>query len=457
MGNISPVRFRIEELFGEYNVDLPLDNDVNIFLGENGMGKTTILSCLYYILSGKIEQLANLHFRTIMVDFSDGSNHSLLKDDLVAYAENFTTSNGTNFYNIIDKNDLVILKEDMLSRNYLESSLLRKYTIRISESYRVPLHIARRELVQYLKLHSGSSKNNGCSENARTFQKNIQNILKNSLLYFPTYRRIEENTSELGLDLEYNSRNSVKDKLIQFGMSDVDATIKNILESIKTIAIDGFTHMTGLLLKQYLNEKSINTSSTKIDIDILSITLDRIGKQIDTSDKEQILAIAKSDKIYAPENLHLHNLINQLIDSYKQQDQYDKQVRKFVSVCNEYLTTKKYYYDESKVNLNIFRTTESGELDYTRVLKTQNLSSGEKQIISVFSKLYLEKTTPHIILFDEPELSLSIQWQEKFLPDIMSSENCAKLIAVTHSPFIFDNVFDEFAQDMRDYITLYRG
>lgn len=37
-------------LFGRYNVKVSLDNQVNIFIGENGLGKTTILNCVYYIL-----------------------------------------------------------------------------------------------------------------------------------------------------------------------------------------------------------------------------------------------------------------------------------------------------------------------------------------------------------------------------------------------------------------------
>ena len=85
-------------------------------------------------------------------------------------------------------------------------------------------------------------------------------------------------------------------------------------------------------------------------------------------------------------------------------------------------------------------------------ISVQNLSSGEKQVISIFSKLYIEETEDCIILFDEPELSLSITWQAKFLPDIMDSKKCSTLIAVTHSPFIFENEFDALAKDMGECI-----
>lgn len=39
------------------------------------------------------------------------------------------------------------------------------------------------------------------------------------ILYFPTYRRIEEDMSNLGIDIE---KDRVKSRLIQFGMTDVE-------------------------------------------------------------------------------------------------------------------------------------------------------------------------------------------------------------------------------------------
>lgn len=76
------------------------------------------------------------------------------------------------------------------------------------------------------------------------------------------------------------------------------------------------------------------------------------------------------------------------------------------------------------------------------------LSSGEKQIVSLFSRLYLESDNKCVLLIDEPELSISMKWQKMLLPDIMRSGNCSLLLTVTHSPFIFDNEFDNDAKDM---------
>ena len=282
----------------------------------------------------------------------------------------------------------------------------------------------------------------GKATNAVDFKNKVENLVEEDVLYYPTYRRIEEDMSKLGVDMD---RDNVKERLIQFGMKDVENRIDKVLETIKSAAINGFAKMTGVLLKQYLNHTEID-KGINIDKETLNIALDRIGDEIEKSDKEKIKQIVANNEIYKDENQHLFNLIVNLISSYEKQTQHDEKIRKYRDVCNAYLDGKKYIYDESNVKLEIYRN------NYKKPISIQNLSSGEKQVLSIFSKLYLEQQKPCIILFDEPELSLSIKWQEHFLPDIMKSGKCSLLVAVTHSPFIFDNEYDYLAQDMGECI-----
>ncbi len=85
-------------------------------------------------------------------------------------------------------------------------------------------------------------------------------------------------------------------------------------------------------------------------------------------------------------------------------------------------------------------------------IELNKLSSGEKQIVSILAQVFLNFNDNFIILFDEPELSLSIEWQEMLLPDIVDSGKCSLLFAVTHSPFIFDNKLDSYATGIEMFI-----
>jgi energy-coupling factor transporter ATP-binding protein EcfA2 len=99
-------------------------------------------------------------------------------------------------------------------------------------------------------------------------------------------------------------------------------------------------------------------------------------------------------------------------------------------------------YDELKFSLRI-------EDDAGKEIALSALSSGEKQIVSVFSHLYLDEHEDQIVIIDEPELSLSVPWQKRFLNDILESKRCSMLVAVTHSPFIYDEYLREATVDLR--------
>lgn len=444
--------FNIKKLFNQYDVSLNFGENVNIFLGENGMGKTTILSCLYSVLSGRLDKLDNILFESIEIKFEGNEELKLNRNDLNRYLEEnvydtpryrrMRHSNLGNIFSEKEKEELKRLAQDgAVSREELS-----EYAVRVGDVYAMPLRIAYEEVHRFIYSLIKPDEY-GKASNVIDFKSKVENLVDEDVLYYPTYRRIEEDMSKLGVDMD---RDNVKERLIQFGMKDVQNRIDKVLETIKSAAINGFTKMTGILLKQYLNNTEIE-KGIHIDKETLNIALDRIGDEIESSDKEKIKQLVANEEIYREENQHLFNLIVNLISSYEKQNQHDEKIRKYRDVCNAYLDGKKYVYDESNVKLEIYRN------NYRKPINIQNLSSGEKQVLSIFSKLYLEQQKPCVILFDEPELSLSIKWQEHFLPDIMKSGKCSMLVAVTHSPFIFDNEYDFLAQDMGECIKEIKG
>ena len=68
-------------------------------------------------------------------------------------------------------------------------------------------------------------------------------------------------------------------------------------------------------------------------------------------------------------------------------------------------------------------------------------------MISLFAKLFLYPKRK-IVLIDEPEISLSIDWQKQILVDVLDAPLCEQIIAITHSPFVFENELDPFARPL---------
>ena len=228
-------------------------------------------------------------------------------------------------------------------------------------------------------------------------------------------------------------------------MEDVKKRIENLTEEIQRMSLIGFSKITGDLLSQLSNEFKNYELKNKVDNKKLEIILDRVGNSINENDKQNIIDYIKSgDK----GNKGLLYLIDKLIDLYNQQEIFDLSIKNFAETCNKYLNLKQFIYNESAVSLKIFRENS------TDIIDLEQLSSGEKQIVSLFSKIYLEPDKSFIILFDEPELSLSIYWQQRLLPDILKSNKCNFLLTVTHSPFIYDNELENYAFGLTDYIKI---
>lgn len=437
-------RFQIYNLFNYMNVDLDLDKEVNIFLGENGLGKTTILNCLYYTMNGRFEKLRDITFEKIKITFSDDQEYEIKYNDIIEYSDylsehRFNRYSSTRIELIFTEKEIEDLKNIVIQGEYNRKDLL-DYIYKVNDVLRIPVRVAERELLRFINTLDIKQNIRGNADNVKKLKKYIEDKLLDVILYFPTYRRIEEDLSKLDIDIDTDD---IKTRLIHFGMKDVNIAIKKTLEEIRTLAINSFTEMTGILLTQYISTSSLSKTieqDTIINLEKLGIVLDRVGDKINLEDREKIKEMVRNKSIY--QNIYLLNLLNNLIESYEKQAKYDEKIKKFVSVCNKYLVEKHFKYDESNLKLNLYNDRSKD------IINIDNLSSGEKQLISIFSRLYLENSDSCIILFDEPELSLSIEWQANLLPDIMHSGKCSKLIAVTHSPFIFENEYDELAADM---------
>lgn len=76
-------RFEIEELFGVYNVNIPFKNNINIFVGENGLGKTTILNALNYIIQGDSESLLSIEFNKMQLTLGNDTKIVITHDELM--------------------------------------------------------------------------------------------------------------------------------------------------------------------------------------------------------------------------------------------------------------------------------------------------------------------------------------------------------------------------------------
>ena len=455
-------RFSIKGLFGKKDVDLTFKGKAQIYIGENGLGKTTILNALNFLLSCDFTNLINIVFSRIDIVLS-GKEYSFSKDEIKTYIK---TKNGrirrTGLYQslrqTLNDDDLKNLqdiirsgKEEMAKMQGVNQFLSTK-----GFSFDAPSDFVM-EIVTLLVVDRYETSQ--IDEFKRTMEESQLRIL-----YFPTYRRIEKDVRTMLQERrnrgrsEYTSRelnleSSFVEELseaVHSGMSDIKKQRDRILRRIADISRKELDTMSVDLLKKQIAGIPEAITLEEGDKEKLEAIIHKSQVGLTPEEQTKVLSMISSHEIYDEKNKFLLNLLIRLKDIYKSYESYDRSIKTFVEICNAYLCDKMFSYNEADLSLDLESTVNTGFIQ--EVLDLDMLSSGEKQLVALFATIYLDPQNHFIILIDEPELSLSIYWQRKLLPDVMKSPNCDFLFAVTHSPFIFDNELQEFTTGMNEFV-----
>ena len=131
------------------------------------------------------------------------------------------------------------------------------------------------------------------------------------------------------------------------------------------------------------------------------------------------------------------NKISNMISEYnKNYDQIFRKTNEFKEIVNTFLTDSGKFLDFDSFGDLIFRLAED---DIDRDIRS--LSSGEIQLVVMMTHLYFnpEVREANVFIIDEPELSLHVHWQEKFVDSLLTAAQKTQFIMATHSPSIILN------------------
>jgi predicted ATPase len=81
--------------------------------------------------------------------------------------------------------------------------------------------------------------------------------------------------------------------------------------------------------------------------------------------------------------------------------------------------------------------SEDGRLGF------EHLSAGEKQLVTLFVYTKLAVKPGGVVLIDEPELSLHVEWQRDLLTSLTSSKAPIQYLVATHSPMVISDYRDD--------------
>ncbi len=184
----------------------------------------------------------------------------------------------------------------------------------------------------------------------------------------------------------------------------------------------------------------------------------------------QVEFIRSSDVPYSAKkkgnSLLYENLMNVVLQNGKQNSFFNYRMRALnfeneaariqeriqllFTVINSFFcqTGKRIIIDKER-NILVFVEDDNMESQITLDL----LSAGEKQLLYMLLTVFLMDEKPYVLLLDEPELSLHIEWQEKLIRALRDLNGNCQLILTTHSPSIFASGWESRLTYVEDLLS----
>lgn len=434
----------VEKLFGVFDHIIPLNQkgQITIVIGENGLGKTVILEAVNALFDRKYNFFDSLDFTKFTFKFDNGDNWYLTKKG---------NSESSSLFISRANKDSKKVKEHKISNVSLNKRKTMSSFTKISELQRRQRELEYRwmidrdsafidfddfdELVRrdhYLKMKKMKDSFWVVEDELDPPKWFIDGIESVDVKLIETQRVMT--VKESGSDSYVNT--------VQRCSAELKRMISSVAkQSADTTSILDSTYPNRLInkLKQGTNDTFEDLNSALIKLDQRRKILSSIGLVIDSEDSD-ILQINENQK-------DLVGLLKLYIDdSHEKLDPFDSLANKIILLKD--IVNKRFKHKKLEIRQGeglVFKSTviknETGEyID----IPSSKLSSGEQNELILFYKLIFEAKENDLYLIDEPELSLHISWQNKFIHDLkdVTKMNKVTIVIATHSPDIIDDNWD---------------
>ncbi|UDC30798.1 hypothetical protein SB00094_02701 [Klebsiella variicola subsp. tropica] len=470
--------FRMTGVHGYKDITMVMKGKTTIFVSENGAGKTTILNAIRLLLEQDYPSLMRINFQSIFIKLKGKNEIEIRNEREIHLPVNDVKSFLSERFSIdssfwLNRNIHQYTKLLIDSKRYEYRDNIITHEIYSKSKY--PEDFINHYLIELKDTISSKVAQN---ENARLKKsilfnesyKEISEVLKElEIIFLPTYRRVEKNfDSPVKEERDFNPRRGFRRRGIKLHHDGISYGLKDVEEALKELTLDiertsnlGYRSLSAKMLEDLItyenNHKIAKLQNNLPLLEDLERFLNRVedsGSNVRArreSSKKKVELINSLKTLYSEDKIkditYLKYFLSQLNVVIQETKEQEYKIERFVQVCNKYLTSsgdsKSLQFDPKSLEVIV-----SDNFTDERI-SLNDLSSGEKQVISLMATIYLNDNSQKIILIDEPELSLSIEWQKMILPDLNSGENVKQIIAITHSPFIFDNSLDSCATAMK--------
>lgn len=423
-------KLEIKKLWGKRDFSLEFFDDVNILIGPNASGKTTILTLLSSILTPDIPNLNEIEFEKVNIVLQTFVENNSFKIFVKPTEDGYQfVVDGEEFEIPLESQKLLIPRrqrqlnlvtknlsnalEDLINIVWLPVSRRLPITGEEEEKY---LHELRSTRYMHLKRRLG----------LESVDLRLQELLKELSRY---KLRLDSQLSERYQEFEKRVLQMIlyskeHDQISSFKFEELsDEDKKQLLQAFEVAG----------LMDPQMKER----------IDTHFKVAAQARKRLDQRSSD---TSSKSKKVIPLTDVFVIPLIRRtkaIIDYAKELNEDRK---KLFQPLRDYEERVNSFFEGKRIEVR-----EDGELtikllDSNQNLEPEMLSSGEKQILILLTQALLSEGKSVVYMADEPELSLHVVWQEKLLSSLKELGGRIQIILATHSPDIVgdftENVID---------------
>lgn len=452
---MNVTKIKIRNLFGYLNKEIEFNKDINLLVGINGSGKTSILNALNWLLVPSFQNLCVNEYDIIEIEFnfqkedyrltskqnpkevtidlqniSTGYVFPQIQADFKIHPKTLNRKDDIVEKLSLEYSNLAPEKHEEETWEFLFSKIPNPIVIGLDRN----LFTEEGDEISYVEDHNGVMRKR-LANKSQGVKSPLEKVMRLSGSEYMRYKN---------KILDLNRRLNDKIMLSSFDETVTHETINEILKSpkislkqVESLEIKVKDYFVENILDKKnpssLRQKHENEAFDKIERYFTN--LKAILNQVDNEKKESL------DILYIT-NLNQFRKIKELIKDF---EDFENRSKKFFEPLKQYLDTiniflkdssKELYFDKNTSRLK-FRILDANLNSIKENREIENLSSGEKQILILFTYIKFNNKIGKLFIIDEPELSLHPKWQENFLEGIKTiMPDNTQLLFATHSPAI---------------------
>ena len=415
MHNYFIESFEITNLWGYQDIDLIFSKDVNILIGQNGSGKTTILNLLHSILSADLQGVLDIKFEyaEIKLRSFDRKSTRTVKVDVLDKHLNISVSQNKFVFNIdripervpqysySERGGTVLnsTRHPITRRRVMPKKLYDELTVLVPIVW---LPVSRR-----LPVSEGEEDRYTRAIPLESVDLRLDELLSDLFHY---YSSLNAQLSRRYKEFEHQVLSMI---LYSKDLDRLDL-IPSLPTKAEKVQLLGAFEAAGLLNEEMQSR-----------IDEHFTTAEEVVQRIKSENPDDL---KPGDSLVVPLIRRTQAMVEYAGKFEEDREEIFASLRLYEKTVNSFLNDKSIQVDESG-RLKI-------KLSPSADLNLRLLSSGEKQILILLTEALLTVDKPIVYIADEPELSLHISWQEQLLESLMTFGGQMQVIVATHSPEI---------------------